>query len=382
MSGTSRCWAEIDLQALRGNLTAIRDAIGPNRRIITVVKADAYGHGLRAVASLLMQNGTDMFGVANLTEAHHIRQVGAGWPILALSAALPEEVREFVHANVRPSLSSLREVESFAAAASSARVILPVHLKVDTGMGRLGFPPDDTLEAALTIQQHPSLRLEGLMTHFADADGDNEFTEMQLKRFNAVLAILRRHGVEPEWIHAANSAGLLYHAKSRFNAVRPGLAVYGLVPDAPADHAPSSRLAARLIPACVWKARVSFVKTVPAGTPLSYGCRFVTHAETRVATVSAGYGDGFLRKYGDRGSVLIGGRPCRVLGRVTMDQILADVTRVPGIDTGDEVVLMGRQGGATIAAGDLAAWGKTIPWEVLTAITGRVPRVYRGQTVS
>jgi alanine racemase len=376
MRESLRCWTEVDLEALRSNLAWIRRRIGPRVRVITVVKADAYGHGLRQIAGVLMQSGTDMFGVANLTEARAIRSVGAGWPILMLGACLPAEVRSAVRDEVRPVISSLAEVRAFASEAVRQRKVLPVHLKVDTGMGRLGIRPEQAVELALALRKLEGLRLEGLCSHFASAEDDRALTKRQQEGFGKVLHACELEGITFDWVHLANSAGLLLEPDALFNAVRPGLLVYGIAPRG-RRRLPAG-VSDALSPALTWKCRVAHVKDVPAGTPLSYGGTFVTRRRTRVATLTAGYGDGYLRSASNRARVLVGGRTCPVLGRVTMDQMLVDVTRVPNVSAGDEAVLLGRQGAAEIPAHQLAGWMGTIPWEVLTHIAQRVPRIYLG----
>jgi len=371
-----RCWAEVDLDALRENLAWLRHRIGPDVKIMTVVKADAYGHGLKQIAALLMQSGTDVFGVANLAEAHAIRSVGRGWPVLMLGACLPDEVALAVRDGVMPTISSLDEAERFSREAVRQHRTVEVHLKVDTGMGRLGERPEAAVELVRQITRLPGLRLDGVYTHFSSAEDDAEFTRGQERKFRRVLAALARAGVRPRLVHASNSAAVLRQPGSFHNLVRPGLLVYGVAP--PGRRRAPASLRRNLRPAMSWKARVGFVKDVPAGTPLSYGHTFEAPHALRVATVTAGYGDGYSRAASNRAEVLIGGRRCRVIGRVTMDQLLADVTHLRRVKAGDEVVLIGRQGRREIAVQDAAEWFGTIPWEVLTAITYRVPRVYRG----
>jgi alanine racemase len=376
MSGTHRCWAEIDLSALRENLAWLRHVAGLQQRIITVVKADAYGHGLKQIAALLMQSGTDVFGVANLNEARAIRSVGKGWPILMLGACLPEEVEAAVKDQVIPTISSLEEAERFSLCAGKLRRVVDVHLKVDTGMGRLGAKPDEAVRLAQAIVQLPNLNLRGIYSHYASAEDDARYSKRQRDLFLRVVAELQAAGITPDFIHMRNSGGVLFEADEVSNTIRPGLLVYGVVPTGkrrlPGD------LQSKLRPALTWKCRVSLVKSVAAGQKLSYGGTFMAAKRMKVATITAGYGDGYLRSGSNRSKVLIGGKLCPVLGRVTMDQMLVDVSRVKNVAAGDEVVLLGRQREKEITAGQLATWLGTIPWEVLTSITYRVGRVYRG----
>ncbi len=373
-----RCWAEVDLAALRANLAWIHHRVGPTVKVMTVVKADAYGHGLKPIAALLMQSGTDVFGVANLAEARAIRSVGQGWPVLMLGACLPEEVETAVRENISVTLSSAEEARVFSRTAVRLHRTVAAHLKIDTGMGRLGVQPEAAVDVAREVQQLPGLALEAVYTHFSSAEDDARFSARQARRFRAALERLAEASIRPRVIHASNSAALLHEPEMNFQLVRPGLLVYGVLP-AGRRRLNDKTLVRQIRPALSWKCRVALVKPIPAGTTLSYGHIFTAPRPMRVATVTAGYGDGYPRAGSGRAEVLIGGRRCRVLGRVTMDQMIVDVTRLASsVKPGDEVVLIGRQGRESLTAGELAAWCGTIPWEILTGITYRVPRVYRG----
>jgi alanine racemase len=371
-----RCWAEIDLQALRENLAWLRHRVGPAVQIVTVVKADAYGHGLKAIARLLMQSGTDVFGVANLAEAEAVRSVGRGWPILMLGACLPHEVDAAVRDDVMPTISSLAEARLFSAAAVRRHRTVQVHLKVDTGMGRLGAWPEETMALVQRVSSLPGLRVRGLCTHYSSAEDDHAFTRRQSRLFRQVAGAVQALCPGVEFVHANNSAAVLLQPETVFNMVRPGLLVYGVIP--PGRRGLAKEIGRRLRPALSWKCRVSLVKELAPGTPISYGHTFVAPNRMRVAVITAGYGDGYLRAGSQRAQVLIHGRRCRILGRVTMDQMVVDVGRTGRVRAGDEVVLIGRQGRDEITATELAKWFDTIPWEVLTNITSRVQRVYRG----
>lgn len=341
---------------------------------MTVVKADAYGHGLKPIAGLLMQSGTDIFGVANLAEARAIRSVGKGWPILMLGVCLPGEVDEAVRESVMPTISSLEEAELFSKAARQLKQTVSIHLKVDTGMGRLGVAHSHAAQLVHRIRKLPRLRVQGIYTHFAAVEDDPDFSALQHARFEAVLARLKAKRIEIPLIHAANSGGLLHESRSVFNLVRPGLLVYGIVP--PGRRELGKKDLVR--PALSLHCRVGFLKSIRKGTRLSYGGTFIAGRPMRVATLTAGYGDGYFRAASNRADVLVGGERCRVLGRVTMDQTLVDVSRVRGVRVGDEAILLGRAKGEEITANELAERCGTVPWEVLTAISYRVPRVYRG----
>ena len=243
-------------------------------------------------------------------------------------------------------------------------------------MGRLGVAPARALALVKQVRRLPGLSLQGVLTHFAAAAEDAEFSHAQRQRFEQVLAQLAAAGVDVPLVHASNSGALLHEPAARYNLVRPGLLVYGIVP--PGTRRSETSIQDHLRPALAWKCRVSLVKEVPRGATLSYGRTFIAPRRLRVATLTAGYGDGYLRAASGHAQVLVGGRRCPVLGCVTMDQMLVDVSRVRGVKTGDEAVLIGRQGREAITAPELAVWCGTIPWEVLTGITYRVPRVYRG----
>ena len=380
MKPVHRCWAEVDLDALRNNLTWIRQRVGVGVKIMTVVKADAYGHGLKPIAGLLMQSGTDVFGVANLIEARVIRGVGPGWPVLMLGACLPEEMEQAVKEEVMVTVSSLAEAEALAAVAKRFKKTALIHLKVDTGMGRLGCAPEAAEDLIGRIDALPGVSLVGLFTHFASVEDEFHYTQRQRTVFGKLHNSIETRGRKFEYLHAHNTAAILLEEPGPYNCVRPGLLVYGVLPVG------RRRLEVagleQLRPALSLKCRVTLVREVPKGSRLSYGGIYTTTRTTRVATIGAGYGDGYLRAGSERANVLIGGERCPVLGRITMDQMLVDVTKLARVEPGDEVALIGRQGEQELTATEVAQWAETVPWEVLTAITYRVPRVYRGTQAS
>src|SRR5215210_4473923 len=324
---TYRCWAEVDLAALQGNLAWIRHRVGPEVKIITVVKADAYGHGLKQIAALLMQSGTDIFGVANLTEAQAIRSVGRGWPILMLGACLPFEVETAVREDVMPTISTFEEAKQFSAVAMQFGKVAGLHIKIDTCMGRLGMEPKRAPELWNGIAALPAVRICGLYTHFSSVEDDVAFSRAQKRQFARLLEALPHNSVD--YVHANNSGALLFEQDTHFNTVRPGLLVYGVLPRG--TRKMRSELQQQVRPALSWKCRVSLVKSIARGAPLSYGRSFIAPRAMRVATITAGYGDGYLRSGGNRARVLIGGEFCRVLGRITMDQIIVDVSHLDGL---------------------------------------------------
>ncbi len=368
-----RCWAEIDLAALERNLKLIRASLPPHIRYVAVVKADAYGHGLHHTAARLMHAGADLFAVANVTEAAALRELGPGWPILVLSPLLPEEDHALAENDLAATVSSADEVARFDAVGHAAGRPVPVHLKIDTGMGRLGVWHEDAPALCQTILAAPHLRLAGVFTHFASPDDDLAFTAEQRRRFLAALERCPGLKLNEIFVHADNSAGLeTMPGTSPFNAVRVGLLQFGVLP-----HPHSLLAQVHTEPVFSFSTRVGLVKSLPAGTTVSYGRTHTLPHTTTVAILCAGYADGLPRSASNRASVLIRGRRCPVLGRVTMDQTIVDVTDVPGVAVGDDAVLVGRQGGAEITLAEFSHNADTIPWETLTSVTKRVPRLYK-----
>lgn len=368
-----RCWAEIDLAALERNLKLIRASLPAHMRYVAVVKADAYGHGLHQVAARLMHAGADLFAVANIAEAAALRELGPGWPILVLSPLLPEEDPALAEQDLAATISSFDEVMRISAVGRAAGRQMPVHLKLDTGMGRAGVWHEQAPELCARILADPHLRLAGVFTHFASPDDDPEFTTEQRRRFLAALE--RCAGIDPGrlFIHADNSAGIeSLPDASPFNAVRIGLLQFGIRPT-------SARLLAHAHtePVFSFHTRVGLVKPLPAGTTVSYGRTHTLRRDSTVAILCAGYADGLPRAASNRAQVLIRGRRCPILGRVTMDQTVVDVTEAGDVNCGDPVVMVGRQGSDEITLTEFSRWAETIPWETLTSVTKRVPRLYR-----
>jgi len=369
----ARCWAEIDLAALDRNLRLIRASLPPHIRYVAVVKADAYGHGLPQTAARLMHAGADLFAVANVAEAAALRELGPGWPILILSPLLPEEDHFLADYDLAAAVSTAGEVARFGAVGRSAGRPVAIHLKIDTGMGRLGVWHEEAAALFGAIAAEPHVRLAGVFTHFASPDDDPAFTAEQRRRFLAALG--RCPGLEPArlFVHADNSAGLeTMPGASPFNAVRVGLLQFGILP-----HPHSMLAQVRTEPVLSFHTRVGIVKALPRGTTISYGRTHTLARDSRIAVLCAGYGDGVPRAVSNRAQVLLRGRRCAVLGRVTMDQTVVDVTDAPEIAAGDEAVLIGRQGGQEITITEFSRWADTIPWETLCSITKRVPRFYK-----
>jgi alanine racemase len=370
-----RCWAEIDLAALERNVKLIRASLPAHIKYVAVIKADAYGHGLHQTAARLMHAGADIFAVANVTEAAAIRELGPGWPVLILGPVLPEEDKYVVDYDVTAAVSTPEEVERFEAAGKAAERVVAVHLKIDTGMGRLGVWHEQAPQLYETIRQARHVRLDGAFTHFSSADEDPAFTDEQRRRFLAALRRCPGLDLERLLIHADNSAGLeTAHGEQPFNAVRVGLLQFGILPH------PNSMLArVHTEPVFSFRTRVGIVKRLPAGTDISYGRTHTLTRDSVVAVLCAGYGDGIARACSNRAHVLIRGQRCPVLGRVTMDQTIVDVTDVAGVQCGDDAVLVGRQQEGEISIAEFSAWSDSIPWETLCSVTKRVPRVYKTQ---
>lgn len=359
-----RTWVEIDRGALRHNLKAVRTFAG-KAGVMAVVKANAYGHGLEEVAKVLA-DGIDVFAVASLGEAIQLRGIVKKIPILLLSAALPSEYREIGRRGFIPTLSSVKEATLFAKHAPKGA---PVHFKVDTGMGRLGALPEQAVPTLKAILKS-GLTVHSLSTHLSSADSDRKTTKRQLNIFAHLLEDLQKLAPDAA-IHALNSAGAMLHASEEGDLIRVGLALYGVSP------IPSFQSLLR--PVLSWKARITFLNDVPKGHRISYGGTFTAPRPMRIALLPAGYADGYPRQLSGKGAgVLIRGQRCPVLGRVTMDQIMADVTKVRSVKVGDEAVLVGKQGREELTATEIAAKAGTIPWHLFCGITGRVAYHYKG----
>jgi alanine racemase len=359
--------AEVDLPAMAHNLAAVRTVAG-GARVYAVVKADAYGHGLTPVARWLERQGVDGLCVALAEEGLTLRACGVTAPILVLSGAYADAHERVLAAHLTPVVHGFAQAEAFARAAAGRSV--GVHLKLDTGMGRLGIQVSELGALLDALRQLPELRIEGVMTHFAGADADPAYTRTQLERFHAGVEAIRAHGHTPRLLHAANSAAAYNHPESRLNIVRVGLALYGVAP------APSAL--DTLQPVMRLRSEVLALRELPAGSPVGYDQTYTTSRPSRIATVPIGYGDGLMRAASNRGFMLVRGAACPIVGRISMDLTTLDVTDAPGCELGDEVVVIGKQAGAEITAVQLAGACDTIAYEVLTNISPRVPRFYRG----
>ncbi len=356
-------WAEVDLGALARNLLRIRAKMPAGVKILFVVKANAYGHDA-ALCARAAENAraADWLGVSSVEEGVALRDAGSSLPILILGSLYPfESVLAAVAHNLTPVVASLEAAKRLAQVARRLKSRVDCHVKVDTGMGRIGASPEAALAVVRYLSRRKAARVQGIYTHLACADSDPAFTAEQLKRFRRVVDALSREGLRPPLVHAANSAGALKCSASRLDLVRPGLAAYGLFPG--------------FEPVLTLKSKIVFLKTAAQGSAVSYGATWRARRATRIATLPIGYGDGYARALSNRANVLVGGRRCPVVGLVTMDQVMVDVTSAPRSRVGDDAVLIGRQGRAEIRMSELSRLCGTIPYETATGLSSRVPRV-------
>ncbi len=360
-------WVEIDLAAIEENIRLIRQRT--NRHVMAVVKANGYGHGAIQVARAAQRGGASWYGVARLEEALELRRAGLDDPVLLLGYTPPQRYEEAIVNQISITAWDFDQVYELSQAAAHVNQTARVHLKVDTGMSRLGIQPQDALTLARKITTTSAVLFEGLFTHYARADeADQKPTEAQAKRFQEVICSLEAEGIRPNWLHASNSAASLKQPGDHENLVRAGIAVYGLQPS------PECPLHQGFRPALTWRTILSQVKTLPPGRGLSYGHIYITRSAEKIGTIPIGYADGFRRTTGNQ--VLVGGVKVPVVGRVCMDQALVQLDAVPEAKAGDEVVIIGEQGQNRISAEEVAArWG-TINYEVVCGIGARVPRIY------
>jgi alanine racemase len=362
--------AEVDLGALRHNLSRVGH-FAPGAGVLAVVKANAYGHGAVAVARALEAAGVAWLGVALVEEGLELRAAGVEAPILVLGGAYAGAWDQLLSHRLTPVLFRAEHFTAYAAAAAAVGQRAPFHLEIDTGVGRTGILPRELAGTLAQLRALPGLELEGVLSHFASSDAqDREGTRAQAVAFRTLLAQVEAAGFAPRFRHVSNTAAVLdlqaLQEVAGLNLVRPGLMLYGL--------APGHFHAADLRPVLTWKTGIVHIKDVPAGTPISYGGTFVTPRPSRIATLPVGYADGYERAWGNRAHVLVRGARVPVVGRVCMDLCMVDVTDVPGVELGDEVVLLGRQAEGRVAVEELAGLSATIPYEVLCGISARVPR--------
>ena len=365
-----RAWTEIDLSAYERNLKNIKQALPETVSFISVVKADAYGHGLPQIVERSLQSGIKTFAVANIQEATEIRNVGVGWPILLLGALMPGEEQYIPDSEFIPTISSLEELIRLQSVCEAKQSIVQLHLKIDTGMGRLGLWYADTSECIERIQASPNLKLSGIYTHFSDPVNDPQFTQIQRQRLESVIATIQSNSAIS--VHADSSASFnALSESSPYNAVRIGLLQYGVLP-----YPKMQSLNISVTPTLSFYTKVGLVKTLPKGSSISYGRSHQLNRDSKIAILTAGYGDGIPLPYSGRGSVIIQDKLCPILGRITMDQIIVDVTDLKSVQSGERAILIGRSESCSISLERFCQDSDSIPWEVLCSITKRVQRVY------
>jgi alanine racemase len=366
---------EVDLAAIVRNLGAIRGHVGDGVQIMPVVKANAYGHGAVEVARVCAANGADRLAVARVAEGIALRAEGITLPINVLSYGRAAEMEAVVAHDLVPAVGEISIAQALAESAQAAGKVARLHIKVDTGMGRFGLPPDEVLPFVKLVLQMTALEIEGIFTHFGVADSveeeDRAYTRKQIETFNRVVDGLQQADIDIAIRHAANSAATMYYPDAHYDLVRPGISLYGLRPNRDLDPA------FELSPALSLKSRVARVKTLPAGMGIGYGRTVITQREMPVALIPVGYGDGYHRLMSNRGAALINGIRVPIVGRVSMDQIIVDVSEAGAVQVDDEVVLLGAHGGERITADDIACWAETINYEVTTSLLARLPRIYR-----
>lgn len=367
--------ALINLGRLRQNIRNLKSLISGETSLMAVVKANAYGHGLLQIAKCSAESGAAWLGVALPEEGAELRENGISLPILVLGDVSEEQCETVIKYNLTQAVPSLKTARYLNSIAQYTGRKVGIHLKLDTGMGRIGFHNVDELRTAIKeLHSMKGIFINGAFTHFAAADEiDPDYTIIQIKRLENMQQIIQDAGFTLNWIHASNSAGLLMFPKAHYNLVRCGISLYGYYPSAHVEkHAKIS-----LVPILQWETRIVYIKTLEAGSSVSYGRSFIASSTRKVATLPVGYADGYSRLLGNRASVLIRGKRAPVIGRVCMDQIMVDITHIPEAAVGDKAVLLGEQGAEKITADELADLCGTISYEILTSISQRVPRIYQ-----
>jgi alanine racemase len=365
-------WVEINLDHIAHNINQFKQVTGGKIDLMAVVKADGYGHGAAAVAAAAISAGASSLAVAFVEEGVDLRRAGITVPILLLGYTDPLQFSALVDYNLTPTVFGYDTALQYSAMATAKGVTLPIHLKVDTGMGRVGLLPDEAVEVIARICRLPGLEASGLFTHFAAAEAvDGIYTAEQIQLFNRIVEHCYEKGITFKTIHAANSAAAINCPGSYYNLVRLGLAMYGLYPAPELEGGP-----VKLRQALSFKSRVVLVKKMPPGSSVSYGCTYRTAGEALIATIPVGYADGYSRLLSNKGQVLIRGQRAPVVGTICMDHLMVDVTEIPGVRLHDEVVLYGRQGGEEITVEEAAALIGTVNYELLCAVDKRVSRFY------
>lgn len=366
-------WAEVDLDAIRYNFAQSKKLIGKGTSMLVVVKGNAYGHGIFEISEALQDIGVDFLGVATLDEAILLRDRGIKTPILILGSVLPQELEPAIENDVTLTLCHMDLAKAIDKIASKLNKIARIHIKVDTGMGRIGVWHEEALDFTKDVTNFKNIYAEGIYTHFSVAGRDKFFTTYQIDSFTSLLENLRQSGIEIPYRHAANSIATVNMKRSHLNLVRPGIIIYGMYP----KKSFSRKL--NLKPALSLKTKIAFLKKTPAGRSISYGRTYITQKQTVIATLPIGYADGYGRILSNKAKVLVRGQRAPVVGKVTMDQTMVDVGHIEGVTLGDEVVLIGRQSDSEIKCEELARIAGTIPYEIVCSITNRVPRIYKNR---
>ena len=376
MTTKPRAWIEVDLGAIARNARRLRAVAGRGTGLMAVIKSNGYGHGLVPVARAFVRAGANYLAVTQPQEGLELREAGIRLPILVMGPTDPWEIAEAVRRRLTLTVYSEIFAQRVARPARRLGIRARIHVKVDTGMGRMGVWATEAPSLVASVARIKPLLIEGIYTHFPNAEEEPGFTNEQVRLFQQVIDQVAKRGCAIHWRHAANSAALLQYPQARFNLVRPGLALYGL------RSTPSVGIGVRLEPALALKARVTDVRLVPAGRSISYGRTYVTQRPTRIATLPIGYADGYSRALSNRATILVNGRRASVAGRVCMDFTMVDVGRCGPVRPGDEVTLIGRAGDHEIRAEELAQLVGTIPYEVVCALSPRLPRVYRATSAA
>jgi alanine racemase len=365
-----RSWVEVDLGHFAANWAEMKRLVGPDVKIMQVVKADAYGHGAIEISNAALLNGASALGVANADEGVQLRVSGITAPVLILSPATGSEIDQIIKYNLTPSVSDLEFAREFQKKAHKAGIRAPLHVEVDTGMGRGGTIQTETCQTIREVSSFPNLSLEGIFTHFSESEILSCYNDLQWRTFQELLDELETGGIRIPIRHISNSGAILNYPDCHLDMVRPGIISYGIYPS------PATRGKAALNPVMSFKTRVVLVKEFPEGYGIGYGRTFITRRQTRIATIPVGYGDGLGWPLSNQGEALIRGKRVPIAGRISMDMCTLDISQVPECAVGDEVVLMGEQGGERITADEIAAKIHSISYEILCALGKRAPRVF------
>ena len=371
-----RAWAEINLDAIKHNYNEIRKITSPDAKIMAIIKADGYGHGFKAIASVLLNNGVDAFGVATTDEAMQIRKAGFTLPVLILGVVLDDEYKKAIENEISLCVANFETATEISEIAKSIGKNAKIHIKLDTGMGRIGFVcgdnDSDVKEEILKIASLPYISVEGIFSHFSRADEeDSDYTDFQFEKFSKICSSLKNDGLNIPYCHICNSAGIIQFPKYHLDMVRSGIITYGLYPS---DVVDKSKL--NLIPAMTVKTKVTNIKEIKHESQISYGGNYKAMPGQKIATIAIGYADGFSRILSNRASVLINGKEAKVVGNICMDQCMIDVTHIDSIKIGDEVIIFGSDGNNTITVESVALLLGTINYEVVCSVGKRIPRAY------